>query len=55
MSKLVDIIAALDMIHDELYMMDGSDFEDDQYSICNQVQGIIDELQSIRKGGAADG
>ena len=52
MSDLVDIIAALDMLQDELSMMDNEDFEDNQYSICNQLQGIIDELQKITKSGS---
>ena len=46
-----DIIAALEMIHDELYMMDCEDFEDDQYNICKQLKGIIDALQAIKEGG----
>ena len=46
-----DIIAALEMIQDELSMMDNDEFEDNQDGICNELQGIIDALQAIKKGG----
>ena len=53
MNRLKDIIAALEMIHDDLSMMDNDNFEDNQITICNQLQGIMDELLAIRKGGGS--
>ena len=52
--EVLNIISALDLIRDELSMMDNDEFEDNQYSICNQLQGIIDDLYAIRKVVHAD-
>lgn len=52
---MMDIIATLERLRDEISWTDPEDFAENQDDFIGQLQSVIDVLYTSATGGAADG